>query len=148
MADARDLRARARALGSIEGEDDPLLGFANLFDVAMVLVVALIVTMEIYLRVPALLDAEQDVTVVVQSPSGGMEIVTREAEVLTRYRVSQDQARGEGVRLGTAYRLESGEVVYVPEAEGTPGESAGPATSDHSVGGKVTKSSPAPVMSE
>ena len=97
-------------------DDDPIAGFANLFDVAMVLAVALLVAMELYLRVPALLDARQDVTVVVQAQDGSMEIVTRKAETLTRYRVSQDAAKGEGVRLGTAYRLESGEVVYVPES--------------------------------
>lgn len=110
------LRSRRRAdrLRMID-DDDPIAGFANLFDVAMVLAVALLVAMELYLRVPALLDARQDVTVVVQAQDGSMEIVTRKAETLTRYRVSQDAAKGEGVRLGTAYRLESGEVVYVPE---------------------------------
>jgi hypothetical protein len=108
-------RRRADRLRMLD-DDDPIAGFANLFDVAMVLAVALLVAMELYLRVPALLDSKQDVTVVVQTRDGGMEIVTRKAETLTRYRVSQDEARGEGVRLGTAYRLESGEVVYVPES--------------------------------
>lgn len=121
-------RRRADRLRSRD-DDDPIAGFANLFDVAMVLAVALLVAMELYLRVPALLDASQDVTVVVQSQDGGMEIVTRKAQTLTRYRVSQDAAKGEGVRLGTAYRLESGEVVYVPESGGTapPGADASPA---------------------
>lgn len=128
MSDASDLRTRARRLSALDDNDDALLGFANLFDVAMVLVVALIVAMELYLRVPGLLDAEQDATVVVQSPSGGMEIVTRKSKVLTRYRVSEDQARGEGVRLGTAYQLESGEVVYVPEADTDTTNEVAPAT--------------------
>lgn len=34
-------------------DDDPIAGFANLFDVAMVLAVALLVAMKLYLRVPA-----------------------------------------------------------------------------------------------
>ena len=129
MASPSELRARARQLGALGDDDDPMLGFANLFDVAMVLVVALVVAIEMYLRVPGLMDVEQDVTVVVQSPSGGMEIVTRKAKVLTRYRVSEDQARGEGVRLGTAYRLDSGEVVYVPEKD-APAPEVGPATAE------------------
>jgi hypothetical protein len=33
-----------------------------------------------------------------------------------RLRVTSDTASGEGVRLGTAYRLASGDVVYVPDA--------------------------------
>ena len=122
--DSRD-RRRADRLRMLD-DDDPIAGFANLFDVAMVLAVALLVAMELYLRVPALLDSKQDVTVVVQTQDGGMEIVTRKAETLTRYRVSQDEARGEGVRLGTAYRLESGEVVYVPESA-APGAAPAPA---------------------
>lgn len=129
MASPSDLRARARRLGALDDDDDPLLGFANLFDVAMVLVVALVVAIEMYLRVPGMLDVEQDVTIVLRSPSGEMEIVTRKAQVLTRYRVSEDQARGEGVRLGTAYQLESGEVVYVPESD-TPAPRVGPPTTE------------------
>lgn len=118
-------RRRSDRLRMID-DDDPIAGFANLFDVAMVLAVALLVAMELYLRVPALLDARQDVTVVVRSQDGSMEIVTRKAETLTRYRVSQDAAKGEGVRLGTAYRLESGEVVYVPES----GDAAAPGAAE------------------
>jgi hypothetical protein len=33
-----------------------------------------------------------------------------------RLRPTTDTASGEGVRLGTAYRLANGDIVYVPEA--------------------------------
>ncbi|MCA8949137.1 MAG: DUF2149 domain-containing protein [Planctomycetes bacterium] len=37
-------------------------------------------------------------------------------ETLPRYREAEGQATGEGSRLGIAYRLANGEVVFVPDA--------------------------------
>ena len=37
------------------------------------------------------------------------------AKKLPHYRVSREEISGDGVRLGTAYRLKSGDVVYVPD---------------------------------
>jgi hypothetical protein len=34
---------------------------------------------------------------------------------IRRYRMSHRSLRGEGERLGTAYRLKNGEVIYVPD---------------------------------
>jgi len=45
------------------------------------------------------------------------DVVSDSRAKLSRYRESQGIAEGEGQRLGIAYRLESGEVVYVPEAD-------------------------------
>jgi hypothetical protein len=45
------------------------------------------------------------------------DVVSDSRAKLTRYRESQGIAEGEGQRLGVAYRLESGEVVYVPEGD-------------------------------
>jgi hypothetical protein len=46
-----------------------------------------------------------------------MEIITKKGEKIERYRASQESAdgRGNGKRIGTAYQLESGEVIYVPD---------------------------------
>ena len=44
-----------------------------------------------------------------------MEVIHKKGVKVDRYRVSRDVASGEGERLGTAYRLPSGEVIYVPE---------------------------------
>ena len=40
------------------------------------------------------------------------------AKKLPHYRVSRDELSGDGVRLGTAYRLKTGDVVYVPDDAG------------------------------
>lgn len=120
----RGRSSRVSRLAALEDED-PLTGFANLFDIAMVFAVALMASAVLYLQVPELMDRSKDVTVVVDPQSAEMEIVTRKSETITRYRVSREKARGDGVRLGTAYRLDSGEVVYVPEAGSAPAAGGG-----------------------
>jgi len=45
----------------------------------------------------------------------------RRSERLERYRPTRETVTGQGTRLGTAYRLPNGDVVYVPEeTEPTP----------------------------
>lgn len=44
-----------------------------------------------------------------------LEPVRNQGVKVTTLRVTHDKLCGEGQRLGTAYRLKSGEVVYVPE---------------------------------
>lgn len=88
-------------------DPDPLAGVANLFDVALVFAVALLI---------AVVEGSR----LLERSAGGGD-PTPEARVsLPRYRLGQGQRRGPGTRLGVAYRLESGEVVYVPEQEEPP----------------------------
>ena len=47
-----------------------------------------------------------------------------EGEKLKKYRVSNDKGKGPGSRIGSAYRLPSGEIIYVPEG-GMPPPGAG-----------------------
>lgn len=102
-----ELRGRRRGRRPwADEDDDPLQGFANLFDVAMVLAVALMLAVELSTATHAV--AERDA-------ASAERIRSEQAKSLKRHRVSQDQAKGKGDRLGTAYRLDSGEVVYVPE---------------------------------
>ena len=106
-------RTRKRRPHSVllEGhDDDPLSGVANLFDAAMVFAVALLVALV------ARLDLEPN-----QASTGeaagrpGLETLRKEGALLERYQESNEQGGGDGVRLGMAYRLASGEIVYVPE---------------------------------
>ena len=46
-----------------------------------------------------------------------MEMIVKRGERIERLRASEERGAGRGQRLGVAYRLESGEVIYVPEAE-------------------------------
>ncbi len=97
-------------------EDDslnPLAGVANLFDVAMVFALALMVALVAYLRVPALLQ-QKDFTVITNPGQADMEIVVKEGEEITRYEATDATGAGRGQLLGQAYRLPDGRVVYVP----------------------------------
>ncbi|HIQ21043.1 MAG TPA: DUF2149 domain-containing protein [Planctomycetes bacterium] len=96
-------------------DDDPLSSVANLFDAAMVFAVALLLALVSYYSLPELLSAQDEITILKNPGSPNMEIIRREGIKLQRYRMTLRALGGEGVKLGTAYRLKTGEVVYVPE---------------------------------
>ena len=96
-------------------DDDPLSGVANLFDAAMVFAVALMLAMAAHFRMPELLSAQSDFAIVKHLGESNMEIIIRKGRKLEHYRISRQRLGGEGEKLGTAYRLKSGEVIYVPE---------------------------------
>jgi hypothetical protein len=94
--------------------DDPMGGVANLFDVAMVFAVALILGVLNVLNVPDLLSAS-DVTIVKNAGQDNMEIIQKKGVKLEKYTMSAEELGGDGLRLGVCYRLENGEMVYVPD---------------------------------
>jgi hypothetical protein len=52
-----------------------------------------------------------------------MEIITREGGKVSRYVAGEVQASSrQGERVGTAYRLQSGEIIYVPDAPAPTGK--------------------------
>ena len=59
----------------------------------------------------------QDITIVTNPGKPDMEMIVKQGERIERLRSSDERGRGRGERLGVAYRLESGEVIYVPEPE-------------------------------
>ena len=95
-------------------DDDPLSGMANLFDAAMVFAVALMVALVSYFKLPELLQM-QDMTMIKNVGKEDMEIIVKKGKKITKYRASTDRGVGRGRKLGTAYRLENGDVIYVPE---------------------------------
>lgn len=46
-----------------------------------------------------------------------MEIIIKKDNKVTRYKSEKAEGTGKGQRVGIAYRLESGEIIYVPEGE-------------------------------
>jgi hypothetical protein len=85
-------------------DDDPLSGMVNLFDIAIVFAVGLMVALAAAMRGGQL-----------SSGTAPPEIEVKEGHEVVRYRASQDTAKGTGKQVGAAYRLPSGEVVYVPD---------------------------------
>jgi hypothetical protein len=109
-----------------ELDEDPAAGLLNLFDVWIAFAVALLLAMAGYLNVPEMLSAKSDVTLVKNPGTADMEIIRKEGVKITRYRATKEEMAGAGHKLGTAYQLQSGEVVYVPEsAEAPPAAGAG-----------------------
>lgn len=114
----RPRKYRRISLDSIDEPTESILsGVENLFDVAMVFAVALIVALAAFWQSPLLFE-NQDFTAVVNPGKPDMELVVKEGKELKRYQASTEQGSGEGELLGRAYRLPDGKVVYVPtEAE-------------------------------
>lgn len=99
-----------------DGDDDPLASIANLFDLSVAFIVALLIALTSLMSMQGLFDASANVTVVKRNADGSMEIITREQNRVRVQKVTNDAMSGRGTRLGTAYRLTDGQVVYVPDS--------------------------------
>ena len=59
----------------------------------------------------------QDVTYVKNAGRPDMEIIVKKQNKVSRYKSEKTTGSGRGQRVGIAYRLENGEVIYVPERD-------------------------------
>lgn len=99
-------------------EEDPLSSVANLFDVSVVFIVGLMISLFSVYRMGGLINPETEVTMVVTNPDGDQEIITRRGTEIEAYRVTTEEVSGgQGERLGIAYRLPDGQIIYVPETD-------------------------------
>jgi len=98
-------------------EDDPLAGIANLFDVSVVFIVGLMITLFSVYRMGDLVDAESETTLVKTNAAGEREIIVKKGTQITAYKITGKTTAGDGERLGTAYRLANGQVIYVPDGD-------------------------------
>lgn len=99
-----------------EEDSDPISVVSNLFDVAMVFAVALMVALVTRYNMTEML-SQEDFTMVKNPGKENMEIITKEGEKINRYTPSenQNQSGARGKKVGIAYELENGEIIYVPE---------------------------------
>jgi len=98
-------------------EEDPLAGVANLFDASIVFIVGLMVTLFSVYNMGDLMSGESEVTMVKTDAFGMQEIIVKKGETITAYKISGDTGTGDGERLGSAYRLANGQIIYVPDEE-------------------------------
>lgn len=86
------------------------------FDVAMVFAVALMVALVTRFNMTEMFSKE-DFTMVKNPGKENMEIITKEGQEIKRYTPSEEQETSgkRGKKVGVAYQLESGEIIYVPE---------------------------------
>ncbi|MDD2436948.1 MAG: DUF2149 domain-containing protein [Massilibacteroides sp.] len=97
-------------------DSNPMATVSNLFDVAMVFAVALMVALVTHFNMTEVFSKE-DYTIVKNPGKENMEIITKEGEKIKRYIPSENQqsSQKKGKRVGVAYELETGEIIYVPE---------------------------------
>ncbi|AMV32954.1 hypothetical protein VN12_12570 [Pirellula sp. SH-Sr6A] len=89
----------------LDREEDPLSGLVNLFDLWIVVVIALILVLaKSAQQVPSM-----------QSRVDDPFAATKDSLPIETFRATDSELTGKGTRLGTAYRLESGEIVYTPD---------------------------------
>ncbi len=100
-------------------DEDPLAGVANLFDTAMVFAVALLVALVASYNVPEMLDSSSDLTVVKNPGQPDMQVIIKEGKTIKVLNMTEEISGGQGSKMGTAYRLQSGEIIYVPDTEET-----------------------------
>lgn len=110
------MRNRRRHGKFFKDEDtDPLSVIVNLFDVAMVFAVALMVAMVMHMNMTEVF-TQEDYTIVKNPGKDNMEIITKEGNKINKYIPSDEQSTGKrGKKVGIAYELENGEIIYVPE---------------------------------
>ncbi len=108
-------RARTGRFMDTTADDDPLSLVPNLFDLSIVLAIAFLLTALGTLSLGDLMRTGGDWTLLRRSPAGQTEVLSRRGKTIRIHRLSPRKAGGQGIRLGVAYELENGEVIYVPD---------------------------------
>jgi hypothetical protein len=106
---------RNMGLLNASGEgDDPLSAVANLFDLGFVLAISFMVSLIMALNSLSLTDPNAKVTITTERKDG-LQIMVKEGNKTTIRRMTKNVGSGDGERLGIAYKLEDGTIIYVPE---------------------------------
>tara|TARA_B100000767_G_C19466148_1_gene410118 strand:- start:234 stop:539 length:306 start_codon:yes stop_codon:yes gene_type:complete len=91
---------------------NPMLSVANLIDVFLVLIAALLISIAENPLNPFL---DETVTVIKNAGQPDMELIIKDGETIETYKSSGEIGNGEGVKAGIAYKMPDGSIVYVPE---------------------------------
>lgn len=96
-----------------EDDSDPMLSSVNLVDVFMVAMVMMAIAL---LSNPMLDLQDSDFTVIRNPGTPAMEITVKRGQRLTKFQATGRSSEGNGVEAGTAYQMEDGTMVYVPNS--------------------------------
>ena len=94
---------------------DPMSGVVNLFDAAVVFIAALLLALMTVFDAKEIFSKDSNMTIVKRNDRGEMTVIRKKGRRIKAVKMTRDQAEGRGTRLGTAYRLEDGSMIYVPE---------------------------------
>ena len=104
-----------RSLLDIEAEDDdPILSVVNIIDVFLVVIAVLLIAV---IENPINPFVTESAVVITNPGTDRMEIAIRRGREMKHYRSVGEIGEGEGRRLGTAYQLKDGTMIYVPEKD-------------------------------
>ena len=81
----------------------------------MVFIVGLMITLFSVYRIGDLMDPTSEVTLVKTNAEGLREVIVKKGTEITAYELTGETLGGDGERLGTAYRLADGQIIYVPD---------------------------------
>jgi hypothetical protein len=95
-------------------DEDPLSGVANLFDVAMIFAVGLLVMTMMYVNLPELLTS-QDVTIVKNPGQEDMQIIIKNETEIEVLNMTEESVTTMGKLVASLYETEGGATVYVKE---------------------------------
>jgi len=96
-------------------DEDPISGVAQLFDVSIAFIVAVIAALFSLLSSSEILNKDSEWTMTRKTKDGNIEIVEKQKNEIITKKVSGKNMSGTGKKLGTAYELENGEIIYVPD---------------------------------
>jgi len=99
-----------------EEDADPISVVSNLFDVAMVFAVALMVALVSRYNMTEVF-SQEDYTMVKNTGKRKHGNYYQRGTEINRYTPSEDQQKSgkKGKKVGIAYELDNGEIIYVPE---------------------------------
>jgi len=95
--------------------EDPISGVANLFDASVVFIVSMMIALFAAYNMLDLMNPKAEVTITKKGADGTLEIISRQGREIKVQKVTDQKLSGTGSRLGTAYKLQDGRVVYVPD---------------------------------
>jgi len=95
-------------------DEDPMSTVANLFDVAMVFALGLMVMLLMYLSIPEVL-TQTDMTIVKNPGQPNMEVIVKSGEQIEKLDMMNETVQTEITgEMGRIYKTKGGGMVYVP----------------------------------
>lgn len=94
-------------------DDDPIISVVNLVDLFLVIIAVLLI---IVMSNPLNPFTQAEEVIVIKNPGQpNMEILVQEGKELKQFKSTGSMGEGQGSKAGTAYRLDDGSMIYVPE---------------------------------
>ncbi|MGP8328838.1 MAG: DUF2149 domain-containing protein [Methanosarcinaceae archaeon] len=88
-------------------DDDPLSGVANLFDVAMIFAIGLLVVALTHFEVEELI-TQSDVTIVKNPGQENMQVIIKQGDEIKKLELTKEEITTSGKKFGTIYQTDSG----------------------------------------